>query len=168
MSADAVLYLHIALWSQVISSIVFIGALVYMWFRWIQPVVMTAQERSNRQIAEAERHRDEVKAALETLRAEIDTARHDAKLIEGRADARAQHERDAVLREATEAGERTLLDAGRELDRARAAARTRLRGDLVERALQAARADAQRLVGPALDARLVDRFADTLEIVARG
>ncbi len=38
------------------------AVLVYMWFRWILPVVMAAQERSNRQIAEGERHRDEVKA----------------------------------------------------------------------------------------------------------
>ena len=38
-----------------------------MWFRWLLPVFMAAQERSNKQIAEAERHRDEVKAALETL-----------------------------------------------------------------------------------------------------
>ena len=68
---DARLYLKIALFSQVISSVVFIGVLVFMWFRWILPVVMAAQKRSNRRIAEAERHRDEVKGALEALRDEI-------------------------------------------------------------------------------------------------
>ena len=61
---DAQFYIKIAIWSQVVSSIIFLGVLAYMWFRWILPVVMAAQERSNRQIAEAERHRDEVKGAL--------------------------------------------------------------------------------------------------------
>ena len=70
------LYISIAIWSQVISSVVFLAALVYMWSRWILPVVMTAQDRSNRQIAEAERHRDEAKAALQTLREDIEGARH--------------------------------------------------------------------------------------------
>ena len=60
--SDSRLYLEIAIWSQVVSSIVFIGALVFMWFRWLLPLFMAAQARSNRQIAEAERHRDEAKA----------------------------------------------------------------------------------------------------------
>ena len=63
--SEAQLYIQIAVWSQVASSIVFIAVLVYMWFRLIMPVLMAAQERSNRQIAEAERHRDEVKGALD-------------------------------------------------------------------------------------------------------
>ncbi len=166
--SDSQLYIHIALWSQIVSSIVFIGVLVFMWVRWILPVVMAAQERSNRQIEQAERHRDEVKGALEALNAEIESARHDAALIEQRASEHAEHERRLLLKEATQAGERSLADADRELDRARAAARARLRDDLVTRALQCARADAQRLVGPALDARLVDRFADSLESMAHG
>jgi F0F1-type ATP synthase membrane subunit b/b' len=139
-----------------------------MWFRWVLPVLMAAQERSNAQIAEAERHRDEVKAALETLRGEIETARHDAALIEQRADARAEHERQALLQEAKEAGERALADAGRELGRARAAARQTYRDDLVERALLLARQDAAARVDAAVDARLVDRFAGSLESVAHG
>ena len=88
---SAQLYLNIAIWSQVISSIVFIAALVLMWVRFIMPVVLAAQERSNRQIADAERHRDEVKGALDVLRAEIESARHDAGLIEERAGVRAAH-----------------------------------------------------------------------------
>ncbi|MFZ0032577.1 MAG: ATP synthase F0 subunit B [Candidatus Cybelea sp.] len=166
--SDSKLYFEIAVWSQIVSSIVFIGVLVYMWFKWLLPVFMAAQERSNRQIAEAERHRDEVKAALEMLRSEIDTARHDATLIEGRAGARAEHERQTLLQETTDAGERALADAARELERARTAARQRLRDDLVERALELARQEATQRVGPALDARLVDRFADSLESVAHG
>ena len=72
------------------------------------------------------------------------------------------------MQETTDAGERALADAARELERARTAARQRLRDDLVERALELARQEATQRIGPALDARLVDRFADSLESVAHG
>lgn len=162
------LYISIAIWSQVISSVVFLAALVYMWSRWILPVVMTAQDRSNRQIAEAERHRDEAKAALQTLREDIEGARHDAKLMEQRVSERADHEREALLQETTEAGERALADASRELGRARAAAQQRLRGQLVEAALRLAHADAATRVGPSVDARLFDRILGSLEHAGNG
>jgi F0F1-type ATP synthase membrane subunit b/b' len=165
---DSQLYLEIAVWSQIVSSIVFIGLLIYMWVRWLMPVVLAAQERSNRQIAEAERHRDEVKGALEALRQEIETARHDALLIGQRANTRGQHERELLVKEATEAGERALADAAREHERARAAARRRLRDEIVERALHLAREDAARRVGPQLDARFVERFTRELEQAAHG
>jgi F0F1-type ATP synthase membrane subunit b/b' len=164
----AQLYFHIAVWSQIGSSIVFIAALVYMWVRWFMPLVLAAQERSNRQIADAERHRDEVKGALEALHAEIETARHDARLIEERAGARGDHEREALLKETAETGERALAEAGRELERALAAARHRLRDEMLARALSLARNDAVELVSPTLDARLVERFTESLKGVASG
>jgi F-type H+-transporting ATPase subunit b len=157
------LYLQIAIWSQVVSSIVFIAALVFVWSRWLLPVFLSAQERSNRQIAEAERHRDEVKAALATLRAEIETARHDAELILQRATEHAEHERESLLNENTDAGERALQNAAKEIDRARATAWQRLRDELVVRALRLAREDASRRVGPAVDERLIDTFVGSLE-----
>jgi F0F1-type ATP synthase membrane subunit b/b' len=162
------LYFHIAVWSQIVSSIFFIGVLVFIWFRWLLPVFMAAQQRSNRQIAEAERHRDEVKGALEALREEIESARRDAELIERRARQHAEHDRELSRSEATEAGERALEDANRELERARAAARLRLRDEMLEAALQLARESAMQRVGPELDARFVDRFTASLEPAARG
>jgi F0F1-type ATP synthase membrane subunit b/b' len=161
--SDAQLYLRIAVWSQVVSSIVFIGALVFMWFRWLLPVFLSAQDRSNKQIAEAERHRDEVKAALETLRAQIESAQHDADLIVQRASEHAEHERLATLQECKDAGERALQDAGKEIDRARAAAQRRLRDDLVARALRVAREEAANCVGPDQDRRLIEGLVGTLE-----
>lgn len=162
------LYLEIAVWSQIVSSIVFIGVLVFMWIRWLMPVFLAAQARSNAQIAEAERHRDEVKAALEALRGEIETAHHDATLIEQRAAARADHERQALVEETKEAGERLLQDAGRELERARTAARQQLRDELLERALRIARESAVRKVTEPVDARLVEDLADSLGSSAGG
>ncbi|HEX4012560.1 MAG TPA: hypothetical protein VHX17_01585 [Candidatus Cybelea sp.] len=159
---DAQLYIQIAVWSQVASSVIFIGVLVYMWKRFAMPVLMAAQERSNRQIAEAERHRDEVKGALGALHDEIASAGRDARLIAQRADLHAAREREAMIAEATESGERSLRDAQGELERARAAARQRLRDELVERALTIAREDAVQRIGPSLDERLIAGFASTL------
>lgn len=166
--SEVVLYTRIAAWAQIASSIVFIAVLIYMWFRWFMPVVLSAQERSNRAIAEAERHRDEVKGALEALHAEIETAAHDAELIKERAKGRAEHERQLLLKETTDAGERALADAGHELERARTSARHRLRDEMVDRALKLARETALQRVGPELDARFVDRFTGSLEGAAHG
>jgi F0F1-type ATP synthase membrane subunit b/b' len=166
--SDTQYYIHLALWSQVVSSIIFIGVLVFIWIRWITPVVLAAQERSNRQIADAERHRDEVKGALDALHAEIETAKHDAQLIADRAAGRAEHERELLLKEATEAGERALTDASRELERSRAAARHRFRDEILARALDLAREEAKARVGPETDARLIEGFAGSLEPAARG
>lgn len=160
---DAQLYIRIAIWSQVVSSVFFIAVLVLAWFRWFLPVIMGAQERSNKQIAEAERHRDEVKAALETLSSQVEGAHRDAELIVQRATEHAEHERESVLEDCREAGERTLQDAGKELARARAAAQRRLRDELLTRALRAAREDAVRRVSPALDERLIEGFVGSLE-----
>jgi F0F1-type ATP synthase membrane subunit b/b' len=162
------LYLEISIWSQVASSVLFLGALVFIWNKWIMPVVLAAQANSNAQIAQSERHRDEAKEALVTLREEIDTAQRDALLIGQRAEVHAQREREAMLEEATEAGERSLRDAGGELERALAAARLRLRDELLERALQIARHDAVARIGPAVDSRLVERFVGSLEKSAGG
>ncbi len=162
------LYIEISVWSQVVSSVVFIGVLVYAWQRWLMPVFLAAQERSNQQIAQAERHRSEAKAALDLLREEIHTAGHDADLIARRANAQADHERQAAIAEANEAGERALDDARKELQRARAAAALNLRAELVAQALQVAREDATRRVGAAVDAHVIERFIGSLEAAAHG
>ncbi|MBV8153722.1 MAG: hypothetical protein JOY98_04835, partial [Candidatus Eremiobacteraeota bacterium] len=62
-----------------------------------------------------------------------------------------------------EAGERALAGAGGELQRARAAAREQLRGEMLDRALARARGEASRRVDAATNARLVDRFLRSLE-----
>jgi F-type H+-transporting ATPase subunit b len=156
-------YEAIATWSQVISSFAFLGVLVYLWTKFIQPAVLTAQENANRRIAEAERHRDEAKAALETLGNEIAGAKRDAGAIVARADEQARHEHTRTLEETREAGQRALRNAQGELERARAAARERLRTDLLDRALAIAHGEAQRCVDDNVNGQLVHRFITALE-----
>jgi F-type H+-transporting ATPase subunit b len=162
------LYLEISIWSQAVSSILFVAALVFIWYRWLWPVLLAAQAQSNRQIAEAERHRDEVKGALESLKGEIESARRDAALIAQRAELHAQRERESLLSETTQAGERALSDAQGELERARDEARRRLRDELVSQALTIARDAAAARVGPSLDAGLIEHFINTLQAGAGG
>lgn len=155
-------YDSIAQWSQVVSSLLFLGVLVWLWIRYIQPAVLAAQAAQNARIAEAERHRDEAKAALDGLQREIEAAQRDAVAIKDRVSAMMSGEREALLREAVEAGERALRDAQAELSRARIAARDQLRDDLIEKALAAARDIASRRMDEGADKKLVDSFVGSL------
>jgi F-type H+-transporting ATPase subunit b len=163
MNSASQFYVHVALWSQVVAAILFIVFLLWLWSKYLQPAIMAAQDRFNKQIAEAERHRDEAKALIETLRAQIEEAARDADLIKQRAAAQAARGYDAALAEAREAGERALRNAGGELDRARASARIQLREELASKALERARQDAARRVDAGVETRLVDRFITSLE-----
>lgn len=160
-------YEGIAKWSDIISAILFLAALVWLWMKYIAPAVMAAQANQNRQLAEAERHRDEAKAALDLLRQEIEGAKHDAQLITGRAADQAKHESETTIAEASEAGERALRSAQGELERARAAAREQLREELAAKALDVARLEAETRVDGGVNARLVDEFVASLENGAR-
>jgi F0F1-type ATP synthase membrane subunit b/b' len=156
-------YQHISDWSQIIAAVLFLGVLVWLWFKYIQPAILAAQDRHNKQIAEAERHRDEAKAALDLLHGEIDTAGHDAHLIVERADEQAQRETVTTMEQTREAGERSLRNAGLEFDRAMAAATERLRDELAGKALDRARDLAAARVDASENAALVDRFIASLE-----
>ncbi|HEY1429323.1 MAG TPA: hypothetical protein VGF18_07100 [Candidatus Tumulicola sp.] len=161
MNSDT--YAMIAVWSQVVASILFVGIMAWVWLKYIQPAILAAQDRHNKQIAEAERHRDEAKAALDVLRGEIDTAGHDAKLIVERADEQAQREHVATIEQTRDAGERSIRNAQLEFDRAMVSAKDRLRDELASKALDRARELAQAKVDASENAALVDRFVTSLE-----
>ncbi|MEO6834325.1 MAG: hypothetical protein ABI231_00225 [Candidatus Tumulicola sp.] len=157
------LYVQVAIWSQVVSAALFLCVLLWLWFKFIQPAIMAAQGRYNKQIAEAERHRDEAKATLDALQNEIGGAARDAELIATRSETQASREYEATVAQAREAGERSLQNAQAEFARALAAARSRLRADLLDQALAHARGEASRRIDASANTRLVDRFAGSLE-----
>ena len=156
-------YVEIAKWSQIISSALFLCVMLYLWVKFVQPAIETVQQNRNKQIAEAERHRDEAKAAVESLNGGIEDAQRDADLIRLRAEEQGQLEADAIVEESRQAGERALRNAQGELERARAAAREQLRDEFAERALALARQDAEQKVDGNINARLVQRFVESLE-----
>jgi|HubBroStandDraft_4_1064222.scaffolds.fasta_scaffold00002_156 F-type H+-transporting ATPase subunit b len=161
--SDARFYVQVASWSQVAASILFIVVLVWLWVRFIQPAILAAQERANKQIAEAERHRDEANAMIDLLQSQVDGAVRDAEAIKERAKSQAEREYEAAIAEAKEAGERALASARGELPRALVAAREQLRVELLEKSLTRARSDAKRRVDAGTNARLVDQFLASLE-----
>ena len=151
-------YEEIAKWSDIISAILFLAVMVYLWFKYIQPAVLAAQAKSNEVIILAERHRDEAKAAIDALNREVEGAKRDAGLILERATGQARREAETTIAEAKAAGERALHNAQGELVRARAAARKQLRDELAEQALDLARSQAQLRVDGALNLKLVRWF----------
>lgn len=160
-------YEAVALWSQVISAILFIIFLVWIWIKFLQPAVLQAQQNANAAIAEAERHRDQAKAELEALRGSVEGAQRDAIAIKQRVEAQAKAECEAILADARRAGERSVQNAEGELDRSRVSARERLREELLDQALTLARAEAQRRVDARVNAQLVGSFLSNLEHGAR-
>lgn len=156
-------YEAIALWSQVISSVLFLVVLIWMFNKFAIPAVLKAQQSKNDEIARTEQHRDQAKAAVAVLKMEMGEAEHDASAILERAKAQAEREHETAVEEAKAAGERALRSAAGELERAREAARVRLRNELAEKALELARGDARKRLTPDLNAQLVDRFIATLD-----
>jgi F0F1-type ATP synthase membrane subunit b/b' len=155
-------YTAIAEYSQIASAALFFVTMVWIWIKFIQPAVLTAQSNANAQIALAERHRDEARAVLDSLQGEIEAARRDAGAIRDRCVTQARAEHDAVLKEAREAGERALRNAQGELERARGAAQERFRDELLDQALQLARVQAAQRVDDPMNARLVSSFLASL------
>lgn len=156
-------YTMIAEYSQIASAVLFVLVMIWIWMKFIQPAVVSAQQHANAQLAENERHRDEAKAALDALQGEAEKARRDAEAIKQRVEAQAHAEREAILAEARQAGERAVRSAEGELDRSRAAARERLREDLLEKAVQKARAQAAQRVDAAVNGKIVSSFLGSLE-----
>lgn len=156
-------YVAIAEYSQIASAVLFVIAMVWIWMKFIQPAVVTAQQNANAQLAEAERHRDEAKAQLESLQGEIGNAQRDASAIKQRVESQAKAECEAMVDEARRAGERTIANAQGELVRARASARERLRDELLDKALTMARAQAEQRVDANVNSQLVGAFLSSLE-----
>ncbi|MGC2128607.1 MAG: F0F1 ATP synthase subunit B [Candidatus Aquilonibacter sp.] len=158
-------YDAIAFWSQIAGFALFVACFIWVIAKWITPAVSAAQKAGNERIALAERHRDEMRAAVESLRHEMEGANRDAQTIVERAKERAEHEREAIVAEAREAGERMVHNAQGELARARNAARERMREDLASKALDIARQSATQRIDAAVNSRLLAEF---VEQVSRG
>ena len=156
-------YETIAVYSQVVGAVFFAAAMIFIWVKFIQPAVIASQEANNRHIAEAERHRDEAKAALDALQGEIAAAQRDADAIATRARVVAESEIKKAAAEAREMGERAVRNAQGELARSRVAARQRMREEMLASALVLARAEAERRMTASISARLVETFVESLE-----
>ena len=156
-------YEAVAIWSRIIGTVAVLALLWYVFARFIAPAILQAQEAKNEEIARAEQRRDAAKAEITAAEAEVSQAEHDAQAIAERAEAEARREHEHAVTQLREAGERAVRSAEGELSRARENARAALRIELVEKALDAARRDAEKRVDPAYNTRLIGTFVTQLE-----
>ncbi len=156
-------YEKIALWSEVLSSFAFLAVLIWGFRKFMIPAIISQQEQKNADLATAERRRDEAKASIAGAQAELSSASSDAQDIRARTQRDVEHERQRLLVDAREQGERAVRNAEGELGRARTTARDRLRIEMIEKALQLARRKADEQIDAAANAELVERFVGTIE-----
>ncbi len=163
MTSDTALFEQIALYSQVAGAVIFAVGLVYLYVRFIAPMIAAQQQARNAELAEAEARRDRAQADIAAARAEVEIADRDAAAIKARGVADAARDREKLLADTNDEGARAVRNAEGELARARASAQSTLRADMIERALQLARAEAAVRVDAAANARLVTTLVDALE-----
>jgi F-type H+-transporting ATPase subunit b len=156
-------YESIAIWSRVIGTVVVLALLWYIFAKFLAPAIARAQEAKNEEIARAEQRRDAARTEIAAAQAAVAQAEADARAIRARAEADAHREREQALAQAREAGERSVRNAEGELARGRVNAQAALRVELIEKALDAARRDAEARVDPTYNAALVGKFLNSLE-----
>ena len=156
-------YAEIARWSVVASSIAF--AIVAVWgFRKLAiPAIAASSEAKNNELAVAEARLEKMRAKVVALQAALATADAEAASIRTRAQEQSERERAAALEESKVAGERVIRNAQGELDRARAAAGEALRDEFLQRALEEARTQATHKADASVNARLLDRFIESIQ-----
>ena len=165
MEGNNAFFEHVALWSQVAGSVAFLLVLILLFRKYLIPAVIANQAARNAQLAEAEARRTRIQTEAAQARGEIEAADRDAAEIRNRVARVTQRDRARALDEAKAEGERLVRNAEGELERARLAARDRLRIELIEKALAKARAQASGRVSDSVNKALVDATVDDL---ARG
>ena len=138
-------YESLAVWSQVVASVLFIVALVYLWIKFLAPAVLAGQAHKNAELHDSEQRRDEARARAEQAQADIAAADSDALAIKARAQSDAARLHEKIIADGLAEGARLIQNAEGELERARFAAREQLRTELLEKALAIARESGSRL-----------------------
>jgi F0F1-type ATP synthase membrane subunit b/b' len=151
--------------SQIAGAVVFVVVAIWIWNKYVAPGVKAYQASKNAELAEAEARREKLRADVAAAQGEVTRADADAAEIRARIERATARDRTRALDEAKAEGERLVRNAEGELERARIAARARLRIELIEKALAKARAEAPLRVGDATNKALVDATVDDL---ARG
>ena len=149
-------FIQVALWSQVAGAVVFLIVLIVLFRKYLIPAVDANEKARNAQIAEAEARRTRIQADASKARGEIEAADRDAVEIRTRVQHSTERDRAHALDQAKAEGERLVRNAEGELERARLAARDRLRIELIEKALAKARAQASGRVSDAVNTALVE------------
>ena len=156
-------YDAIALWSQVVAAVVFAALIVIGFMRFLTPTIARMTAAKNDEISENEKRRDEAVRRVNAARAEIAEATTDAARIKENIERDARREAAIIVATAHSEAQRLVRNAHAEYERSRAAARDRLRIEMIDKALAAARKTVIARVDDKAEATLVGRFIDELE-----
>ncbi len=151
--------------SQIVGAVGFVIAIVVIWSKFIAPGVKGYQQAKNAELAEAEARREHMRQDVAAARAEIERADEDCREIRARIDRVSERDKRKTVEDARHEAERIVRNAEGELERARIAARDRLRIEFIEKALAKARAEAPARVSESADRKLVE---ETVGDLARG
>jgi F0F1-type ATP synthase membrane subunit b/b' len=165
MESNNAFFVQVALWSQVAGAVAFLVVLILLFRKYLIPAVDANEKARNAQIAEAETRRTRMQTEASKARGEIEAADRDAAEIRKRVEHAIELDRAHALEEAEAEGARLVRNAEGELERARLAARDRLRIEFIEKALAKARTQASGRVSDAVNKALVEHTVDDL---ARG
>jgi F0F1-type ATP synthase membrane subunit b/b' len=153
---------QLAMWSQIAGAVIFLIVTVLIWQKYIAPAVKGYQASKNAELAEAEARRERMRADVAAARGDIETAEAEAGMIRERVASAVEHDRARTIEEAKAEAARIVRNAEGELERARLAARDRLRVEFIEKALAKARADAPQRVSDTVNEKLVGETVDDL------
>lgn len=146
----------LAMWSQIAGAALFVVLAVVIYNKYMAPGVASYTASKNREIQDEEARRERLRADLRAAQAELDRGEADAREIRARLQVIVNREREASLAAAKAEAQRIVRNAEGELERARLAARDRLRVEFIEKALAKARNDARTSVDAPTNARLVE------------
>lgn len=161
-SAIPTFFDRLAQWSEIVGGFAFIIVAIFLFMKYALPAVRATQVARNADLVHAEQRREALKAEVNKARAEVEAADRDAQSIKARSTVDAAREHDRLVAEARADGERAVANARGALDRARIAARAQLRAELIERALQLARSEADSRIDATVNAKLVSATVQTL------
>ena len=149
--------------AKIIDFVVFVVVLVWIWNRYLAPMLVAQQEAQNKLVEDAAAYREQSEKVLEEAQRTLETAKVDSvRMVElGQAHAaRLVSEERAA---AEEHGKRTVAHAHGELERER----YRVRRELLEETVNKAHAEARNLVerelSPAQQQGLIGQLVAGLE-----
>jgi F-type H+-transporting ATPase subunit b len=156
-------YEAIAVWSEVVASVLFIAAMIWIFRKYIAPAVTKAEAQKNAELVEAERRRNEAREQVSISQRNLEAAKTEVTAILARAASDAQRERDRILADARVDGERLINNADGELTRGRAAGRESYRDALLQDALRLAGEKAAREVDGRADTDIINRVLGAID-----
>ncbi|SRR5213593_3562749 len=151
----------------VIWTLVVFGLLLYVLRRSVWPVLLAAvrerEQKLERQLAEAERSRQEAAKLLEEHKRLLAAAHADAQELLTKAKAVAQKERETLLAKAREEYEQLLVRARKDIEEEKAKAILELRREAVDLSIAAASKLLEAKLDTEANRHLVMEYLATLE-----